>query len=96
MTERDNLYFGVIAEIERLGFPHEFGAAVAQQLGGPKSLGRMLSYLRLGKPKRPEDIADEMVAILDERAKWQRKKAAESANSRYNAYLNTRMPDDDE
>ena len=38
MTERDNLYFGVIAEIERLGFPHEFGAAVAQQLGGPKSL----------------------------------------------------------
>lgn len=96
MTERDRAYCGVIAEIERLGFPHEFGAAVAEQLGSPKALGRMLGYLRLAKPKRAEDIADEMVAILDDRARWQQKKAAEYYNARYNVYLNTRAPDEEE
>ena len=78
---RDELYDAVIAQIERLGFPQEFGVVVADQLSGEWSLGRMLGYLRGARPTSMEEIADELVAILEMRASFVRKKEAQRSQA---------------
>ncbi len=55
----------------------------------------MLGYLRLAKPRRAEDIADEMLAITEEMRAWADKKTAEYYNSRYNSFLNSRPFDEE-
>ena len=56
----------------------------------------MTSYLRNARPRSMEDIAEEMVAILEDRAHWIEKKQAEESNSRYNAWLNSDLRGGDE
>ena len=38
-----------------------------------------------------EQIADEMLAIIDDREKWKRQKELEESNGRYNAWLDSDM-----
>ena len=57
---------------------------------------RMLGYLRNAKPKKAEEIADEMLAIMAEREQWVRKKTAEFYNSKYNELLNKGLEDEEE
>ena len=74
-------------EVASLGFPRELGLEVAKQLGSPKAMDRMLSYLYYVKPNSAELIVDEMIAILTEIDLWRKKKEAEEANARYNEIL---------
>jgi len=83
-TERRRLIEAVVS----LGFPAEFGEAVADELGGPWSMARMTGYLLNARPSRPEDVTDEMVAILEERAAIARKKQTERSNAAWNEFLN--------
>lgn len=71
----------------RYGYPQEYGIELANTLKTEKAMTRMISYLLHGKPKRIEDIADEMVAILEEHHRWMEKKKAEYANQKYNELL---------
>ena len=77
----------LVQSVERLGFPSELGEAVARNLGSPKAMERMISYLDYVKPKSEELIVDEMLAICSEIDAWREKKASEEANARYNEML---------
>jgi hypothetical protein len=81
---RDDL----VRAVESLGFPAELGDAIAKNLGSPKAMERMISYLRNVKPKTAELVVDEMLAIRSEIDAWREKKASEAANARYNEILN--------
>ena len=78
----------LIETIVRMGYPEEFGKAIARNLGSEKTMRRMTAYLFSAKPRSAEEIADEMLAIMSDRERWIQKKKAEQANARYNEILN--------
>lgn len=80
----------LINTITKLGYPAEFGEAIAQNLHSPNTMNRMTSYLINVRPKTSEEIADEMLAIMSDRDRWVQKKESEFYNSKYNDYLNRR------
>ena len=53
----------LLREITVLGFPAELGELIARQLGSPKAIRRMSSYLRKVRPRKAEEVVDEMLAI---------------------------------
>ncbi len=73
--------------LHTLGFPTELGDAIAKQLGSPKAMYRMISYLDNVKPKTAELVVDEMLAIRSEIDAWRDKKESEAANAAYNEML---------
>ena len=79
--------------LRELGYPPEFGDEIAKNLGSPKAMWRMISYLDKVKPDRIELVVDEMLAIRAEIEAWRAKKASEEANARYNVMLNERRDD---
>ena len=81
---RDQLVF----EIKSLGFPEELGNEAAKNLGSPKAMYRMISYLQNVKPKKAELIVDEMLAICSEIEEWRKKKELEEANAKYSDIIN--------
>ncbi|MBR3309896.1 MAG: hypothetical protein IKG00_08395 [Lachnospiraceae bacterium] len=78
----------LVSEICHLGFPEELGNEVARNLGSPKAMERMISYLHYVKPKKAELIVDEMLAICSEIEAWREKKESQRANAKYNEYMN--------
>ena len=79
----------LVNEIAGLGMPGELGELIAKQLGSPKAMNRMISYLRYVRPHSEEEIADEMLAIMSDVDRWKDKKASIKANARYNEWRNT-------
>lgn len=96
MDERTRIYHELVQKIVRMGYPEEFGAAIAGSLKTEKMMSRMLGYLSNAKPKSAEEIADEMLAILDDRDRWIQKKSAEYYNSKYNELLYYGLGGDEE
>jgi len=78
----------LIDAIEQLGYPGELGEVIAHELGGEKSMRRMTRYLRGANPRSPEEIADEMLAILQMRSTWVEQKVGERANASMTAFYN--------
>ncbi len=74
-------------EVASLGYPEEFADVLAGQLGSPKAIDRMTSYLRLARPGSMEMIVDEMLAICAEVDTWREKKESRNAQERYNRWL---------
>ncbi len=83
-TAKDRL----VQTVVRLGFREDLGEAIAKNLGSPKAMERMISYLINVKPRTEELVVDEMLAICSEIDAWREKKASEQANARYNAIRN--------
>ena len=82
-----------------LGFPEALGDELVKNLGSPKAMDRMTSYLKNVKPKKAELVVDEMLAICSDIARWKDKKESERANAKYNEILNfglENMPDEEE
>ena len=77
----------LVQSVTRLGFPAALGEAVAQHLGSPKAMERMIAYLDYVKPTSDVMIVDEMLAIRSEIDAWKEKKTCEEANARYNELL---------
>ena len=73
--------------LTRLGFPEALGDQIVRNLGSPKAMERMTSYLNNVKPKKAELVVDEMLAICSDIARWKDKKESERANARYNEVL---------
>ena len=83
----------LIAAVASLGFPQEFGEVMARQLGSPKAIDRMTSYVYQARPRTEEMLVDEMLAICAEIDQWREKKASEAAQEKYNERLfRGRMP----
>ena len=86
----------LVSAVKQLGFPEELGEQNAKQLGSPKAMNRMLSYLYNVKPRSAELIVDEMLAICSDIDRWKDKKASEEANARYNEILYYGLDTEDE
>ncbi len=82
-------YENLINVVKKLGYPEELGKEIAKNLGSEKAMGKMIGYLENVKPQKPEDIVDEMLAIMEDRKRWIDKKESEYYNSKYNDYLNS-------
>ena len=93
---RERARADLIDAIESLGYPGEFGEVLANELGGEHSMRRMTSYLRGADPHSPEEIADEMLAILQMRSTWVQQKVSEHANASITAFYNRPREDDAE
>lgn len=66
-------------------WPYQKGGVKMAEM--EKTMGRMINYLNQVKPKSPEEIVDEMLAIMEDRDRWVRKKSAEYYNRKYNELL---------
>ena len=82
------------ASLQSLGYPDVLGDEIAKNLGSPKAMERMISYLQYVKPGSIELVVDEMLAIKSEIGAWREKKASEEANARYNEILYYGLSDD--
>ena len=89
-------YKELIEAITRMGYPEEFGRAIAKNLGSEKSMRRMTAYLYSAKPRSAEELADEVLAIMSDRKRWIAKKEAEEANAAYNRILYYGLDTDEE
>ena len=88
---KDNL----MTAMRSLGFPDELGEAVVKNLGSPKAMDRMTSYLRNVRPTTPELVVDEMLAIRSVVETWKARKESLEANAAYNEVLNNGLGDED-
>ena len=88
MNEREKICRELVETIVRMGYPESFGESIAENLRTEKTMSRMIGYLRHARPKSAEEIADEMLAIMEDRERWIQKKSAQYYNSRYNEILN--------
>ena len=75
------------AAVADLGYSAELAELMAKELGSPKAIDRMTSYIRQARPRTEEILVDEMLAIKEEIDTWRRKKEAEEAQASYNARL---------
>ena len=88
---------GLAAAVTSLGFPAELADLMAKQLGSPKAIMRMTSYVRQARPRSEEMLIDEMLAICADIDAWRERKESQQAQARYNSYLYyKRMEEDDE
>ena len=92
LYSRDNL----MKAIRSLGFPDELGDAIVKNLGSPKAMDRMTSYLVNVKPTTPELVVDEMLAIRSDIETWKAKKDSLEANATYNEILNYGLGNEEE
>lgn len=83
VCSRDRLARAVVS----LGYPEEFADLLAGQLGSPRAIDRLASYIDLAHPGSVEMIVDEMAAIQAEIEAWREKKEYLSAQEGYNRWL---------
>lgn len=88
--------YELITALSELGFPAELGNIIAEHIGSPKGIERMVSYLRYVRPDKVELIADEMMAIKSDIDRWREKKESRIANASYNMVINNGLGSDDE
>ncbi len=82
------------AALTKAGYPAELSELMAKQLKSPRAIDRMTEYVRHGYARSMEMLADEMLAIRADADTWREKKESEDAQEKYNAYLNSRPPED--
>jgi hypothetical protein len=78
----------LVKEVTKLGYPAEFGQLLAANLGTEKTIRRLANYVRQNQPSSAEDIADEMLAICEDREHWRAKKEAEYYNQKVTEWYN--------
>ena len=77
----------LVAAVTGIGFSAELAELMARQLGSPKAIDRMTSYVYQARPRTEEMLVDEMLAICAEIETWREKKESQEAQARYNARL---------
>ena len=88
----------LVAAVTALGFSAELADLMAKQLGSPKAIDRMTSYVRQARPRTEEMLVDEMLAICAEIETWRERKESREAQARYSAklYCQKLEPDEEE
>ena len=69
------------------GYPEEFCDLITKNLNTDFTASRMIGYLCHYSDLPPEEIADEMLAILSDRNRIMQKKELESNNAEWNRIL---------
>ena len=69
------------------GYPEEFCDAVTKNLNTDFTAKRMIGYFRHMKHPSLEDVADEMLAILSDRAAIMKKKDMEATQAKWNQMM---------
>ena len=87
-TSYDEAYEALLAAVVARGLPPEFGQALAAGLGTENAIRRMTGYLYGARPRSMEEIADEMVAICEQRDRWIERKKSEWAEARITEFYN--------
>lgn len=77
----------LVAAVTGIGFSAELAELMVRQLGSPKAIDRMTSYVYQARPRTEEMLVDEMLAICAEIETWREKKESQEAQARYNARL---------
>ncbi|MBR3224236.1 MAG: hypothetical protein IKF78_02825 [Atopobiaceae bacterium] len=85
---REQAYLDLADAITQLGYPEEFAQVLASELRSESAMRRMASYVRNAQPQSPEQIADEMLTIVEQRNRWVEKKMSEHANASITAFYN--------
>ena len=78
------------------GYPESFCDLVTKNLNTDFTASRMIGYLYHYSDLPPEEIADEMLAILSDRNRIMQKKELESNNAAWNRILMEGFDTDDE
>ena len=91
-STRDEL----VSVLRSLGYPGQLGDIIARDIGSPKGIERMISYLRQVRPDSIELIADEMAAIKSDIERWRDRKESLRANENYNNVLNCGLDTEDQ
>ena len=78
------------------GYPESFCDLVSKNLNTDFTASRMIGYLYHYSELPPEEIADEMLAILSDRNRIMQKKEMESNNARWNQILMQGFDEDEE
>ncbi len=86
----------LVVAVTDIGFSAELAELMAKQLGSPKAIDRMVSYIRQTHPRTEEMLVDEMLAICAEIKTWRQKKESQEAQARYNSWLYYKKWDDEE
>lgn len=73
--------------VTTLGYPSDLADLLAKELGSPRGIDRLTSYIYHAKPRSLEMIVDEMLAIKGQIDAWRDKKESEEAKAAYNARL---------
>lgn len=69
------------------GYPESFCQEIVKNLNTDWTAKRMLGYLSYFGALSMEDVADEMLAILEDRKRIMQKKELEYVNSKWNEFL---------
>ena len=80
---RDRLRTAVAA----LGYPSDLADLLSRELGSPRGIDRLTSYIYHAKPGSLETLVDEMLVIKGQIENWRSKKESEEAQAAYNARL---------
>lgn len=78
------------------GYPEAFADIITKNLNTDFTAMRMLGYLYNYSNPSLEDVADEMLAILDDRNRIMEKKRLEEVNIAWNDFLNNGFGESDE
>lgn len=65
----------LVSAVTSLSFSAELAKLLARELGSPKAIYRMASYIRQAHPHSEEMLVDEMLAIKSEISAWRERKA---------------------
>ena len=79
----------LIQAVTACGFPAVLGELCARQIGSPKGIDRLTSYIYNVRPKSEELLVDEMLAIADQISTWRDKRESEETQWRYTMWLNS-------
>ena len=96
MKPRTELSMELYEELKRIGYPEELCDLISKNLNTDFTARRMLGYLSYYDQPKVEDLVDEMLAILDDRNRIMEKKELEEINKKWNEFLHTGIPDEDE
>ena len=80
---RDNLRKAVTF----LGYPSDLADLLSRELGSPRGIDQLTSYIYHAKPRSLEMIVDEMLAIKGQIDAWREKKESKEVQAAYNARL---------
>lgn len=74
---RTEASYAVTEELKQLGFPVDFAVIIGQQLNSDFTATWMLRYLKAAHPTSMEEVADEMLEILEFRERFIQRKISQ-------------------
>ena len=86
MDDGSGLSGGLYRLMVREGYPADFAALVAKEMNTDYLARRMIAYVTRAGLIPPEEFADEMLAILEDRDRFVQKHMAEEAQAKVSEF----------